>query len=742
MRFTLKKLIRNIYISFFFIFFFSLKTVYSASFTFPSTLTTNTSNFILLSETGTTPSVSGFSNDVLITITTTAGFIKITNTTGLEQINGFCDYIADNPSSEPTNCSDNNRSEIGFEGTQAEVNNALATLSFKGDGNTSNSTILVSATPTGASYNPVNGHYYRAISSTDIDWDDARLRAKNEQAEPGVTLTFNGLTGYLVTITNKQENDWIAEKISTNAWTGGSDAPDAGDDEADQERIWRWVDGPEAGQTYTCQKRGLPPNLNSGGPGDTIIGCSEQSYLNWDDETNLEPNNFNNTNEDFMHVYGTGSKKSSWNDYVIDDDKVDAYIIEYGGMGGMATVFGAASLSVTSTEANGNTFNIFSDKELIGIVEGQSESAKRFIYSSTYPVLERMEWHRTTKKNDNTKFQDLAMDIDIKNKDTYPYAKLLNTYLLKDDFNKEQKLSNKNIEKFISEIPLSKYLKNEFEMVPQKWKIWSSGYFKKGKIKLKSGNVNQEFDSDALTIGIDKIIKKNTLFGLAIRLENQDTDIGQLGTKIKSDSNSATIYSSWHNNKSTFIDGLIGYGYIDNALTRIEQANISNTLTGDRDIKQYFTSIKLNKIIDKDYFTTLFFGRADYGLSKLKSFTEKGNFQALRFEEQSLKNKSISIGTLIKYKKKINNGYFLPFGKIELFENLTPNSEVKASYVSDPNIKYNYTVIEDYSNSIKLEIGYELNLIDSWYLSTSIRKLIRNNKDTEDEFAVKASKPF
>jgi len=97
---------------------------------------------------------------------------------------------------------------------------------------------------------------------------------------------------------------------------------------------------------------------------------------------------------------------------------------------------------------------------------------------------------------------------------------------------------------------------------------------------------------------------------------------------------------------------------------------------------------------------------------------------------------------LIKYKKKINNGYFLPFGKIELFENLTPNSEVKASYVSDPNIKYNYTVIEDYSNSIKLEIGYELNLIDSWYLSTSIRKLIRNNKDTEDEFAVKASKPF
>ena len=130
MKFILKKFTKYTYTTFFLIIFFSTKTVYSASFTFPSTLTTNTSDFVLLSETGTTPSVSGFSTDVLITITATAGNVKITTVTGLEQINGFCGYTADNSSSEPSNCSDNNRSEIGFEGTQAEVNNALATLSF------------------------------------------------------------------------------------------------------------------------------------------------------------------------------------------------------------------------------------------------------------------------------------------------------------------------------------------------------------------------------------------------------------------------------------------------------------------------------------------------------------------------------------------------------------------------------------------------------------------------------------
>ena len=157
------------------------------------------------------------------------------------------------------------------------------------------------------------------------------------------------------------------------------------------------MDGPEAGQTYTCQKFG------TGGTGaeGTIDGvvCTEQSYLNWDFG---EPNQYNGTNEDYMHVYGTGAKKGSWNDYVINNSNVDAYIIEYGGMGGTATVQGTATISITSTEASG-TYTAFDDKELVGIVEGQSEGSKRFIYNSTNAVLERIEWHRTTKKNDNIK---------------------------------------------------------------------------------------------------------------------------------------------------------------------------------------------------------------------------------------------------------------------------------------------------------------------------------------------------
>ena len=700
----------------------------------PTSLTADTTDFVLLSSSGVTPSISGYTGTLLVSATASAGNIKITSTSNTDQANGYCGYTSDG-SSAPVQCTGSSLTEIGFRGTQAYINNALATLSFKGDGSTG-TTITVSVTPAGNNYNPANGHYYQLVPSSSVEWAAAKTAAE--------ASTYEGLTGYLVTVTSESENNFLKSKISTNTWMGASDnstyTSTSYSTGQPTEGTWQWVSGPENGKTFHCQVEVLLGNGNVKAPA-ASNECSVATGYSYEDWKNGEPNDHpgeGGGDEDCAHLYGNGV---GWNDLPCDDEGVDAYIIEYGGTAGeTATASGLTTLSINSTESD--DYNVFDDKELVGIVEGQSESAKRFIYSSTYPVLERMEWHRTTKKNDNIKFQDLGISLDMTSKGTYPYAKLLDAYLLKGDVDKEQKLSNKNIKKFVSELPLSQYLKNEYGTFPQEWKVWSSGYFKKGKIKLKSGSVNQKFDSDALTLGIDRIIKKNTLFGIAIRLQDEDTDVGQLGTKIKSNAKSATLYSSWHNNKSTFIDGLVGYGYIENDLTRIEEANTSNTLTGNRDIKQYFASIKLNKIFDKDNFTSLFYGRVDYGLSKLESFSESGNIQALKFEEQKLKNRSISIGALTKYKKKIKKGYFLPYGRIEFFENLTPNSEAQASYISDPNTKYNYTVKKNYLNSVKLELGFELNLIDSWYLSTSIRRLIKNNKDYENEFAIKASKPF
>ena len=54
--------------------------VVSTEVIMPSTLTSDTSSFVLLSDFGTTPSISGYSGTLLISAVASAGNIKITTT--------------------------------------------------------------------------------------------------------------------------------------------------------------------------------------------------------------------------------------------------------------------------------------------------------------------------------------------------------------------------------------------------------------------------------------------------------------------------------------------------------------------------------------------------------------------------------------------------------------------------------------------------------------------------------------
>ena len=82
------------------------------------------------------------------------------------QAAGYCGYSSDN-SSVPSSCTGNSLTEIGFRGTQDDINNALATLSFKGDG--AAGTITVAVTPAGTNYFSGNGHYYQLVTGN-INW--------------------------------------------------------------------------------------------------------------------------------------------------------------------------------------------------------------------------------------------------------------------------------------------------------------------------------------------------------------------------------------------------------------------------------------------------------------------------------------------------------------------------------------------------------------------------------------------
>ena len=723
--------------------FFSVKA-YGASFTFPSTFTADTTGFVLVSNSGTTPAVSGFSTDVFVVVTGTAGKIKILTFAGLEQKTGYCGYTADDASSEPSDCAGDSidaTDGIGFEGTQDEVNTALATLSYKGDGSTSSVSITASATPTGASYNPTNGHYYRSVAVANIDWADARTAAKSDAQK------FNGLTGYLATITTESENDFVVGKLATSAWIGGSDSG--------TEKIWKWMDGPEADTTFTCQ-------TDSGGTGATITGCSEQSYLNW---VSGEPNQYNGTNEDCMHYYGTGSNAGKWNDYVCTNDAVDSYIIEYGGMGGTATVEATTTLTITSTESTAG-FTIF-DVELKTMIKAQIEASNRIIDSSIEPVLNRINQPRKKIKNKiknkkenkgdfnivkfnlseiEKKYSNVLKKWDIDFKKTYTYENYIKLFSKLDKENQYPLLALLPITTFIytDEKPMSEgFTKTAYTEIDNTWSTWSAGSVTIGERQFKIGSLGRKSDSDSLTFGIDRLITENAILGIAYREGQDNTDISNQGTKVNIKSQNITTYTSWKSLNNNSVDFILGAGHLTNDLTRKETSSATNKITGSRTGDQIYGILNIALRKNLNQLTTSYYSKIQEGYTKLYSYSENSNDSAAHFKDQHITTSIISVGTSISYQMDLQNGNsFNPNALFEFSSDESDSSKSVAYFISDPSSVYTYQAKDDASERYKLGMGFDLSFSDSWNINSKMLRKINKNSGHENTFMIGTSLAF
>ncbi|HVW16940.1 MAG TPA: fibronectin type III domain-containing protein, partial [Solirubrobacteraceae bacterium] len=219
---------------------------------------------------------------------------------------------------------------LAFQGTQAQVDDALAALSWTPAARGA-ATLSISAVLGGPAYDPDDGHYYEAVDAGyDIAWSSALSAAASR--------TFNGLTGYLATITSQAENDFVARTTGQAAWIGATEdsaygAPGSGDTTG----AYTWVTGPEQGQVFwdrahcatgeqgLCAYTGMFSHFNGGEPNDW---SGVEHYV------------------EFNQPVSSGN----WNDLddAGDSDGVRHYLVEYGGAGGTATYQGSATQSLVA----------------------------------------------------------------------------------------------------------------------------------------------------------------------------------------------------------------------------------------------------------------------------------------------------------------------------------------------------------------------------------------------------------
>lgn len=270
----MKKLLTILFLS-----FFSLG--YSQSITAPpgrtyqvSTIGQDASGFV----------INGFTSETLLTsiglVNPPAGTtFSLTTSTGLSFASGYNTW--------------SNITRISFTGTMANVNNALASLKINTGSATGNVQISISTTvnPVGYYYNATNGHFYRPISTT-ATYDNAKTLSTQQ--------TFKGQTGYLVTITSADEQNFIIANVpQNNIWFALTDRI--------QEGYWRVDAGPENGLLINIGNYNGNPQ-----PG---------TYQNW---CGGEPNDAGG--EDYaVTKWGGGG---CWND--LPGNWANPYIVEFG----------------------------------------------------------------------------------------------------------------------------------------------------------------------------------------------------------------------------------------------------------------------------------------------------------------------------------------------------------------------------------------------------------------------------
>jgi choice-of-anchor C domain-containing protein len=193
-----------------------------------------------------------------------------------------------------------------------------------------------------------NGHWYKYVPDP-LVWADARQAALNEG-------------GYLATVTSLPENNFVQglKDPGTAAWLGGSDEGHEG--------IWQWVDGAEAGRTFSIGQAGQTgfyhnwwgTEPNNAGAGENVVYIDGGGFWTDVDENLVQPAQFgaNGYLVEFSYhksgVYGWADFDPSTGrmTYHLDNGDPDTQALKAGDIVG-----DTFSITVKDDDGTAHTFN-------------------------------------------------------------------------------------------------------------------------------------------------------------------------------------------------------------------------------------------------------------------------------------------------------------------------------------------------------------------------------------------------
>ena len=317
-----------------------------------------------------------------------------------------------------------------------------------------------------------------------------------------------------------------------------------------------------------------------------------------------------------------------------------------------------------------------------GLVEAQIEVAKRTIEHSTDTALNRLKWIRRNKDLQNLSYQNIKLNFSNEMLASLAEAIQVST-------SPKEKSKNKDIF------------------------YWAEGSLAFGKVRETDTSSRKKIYTDGITIGADKFTDDKGIKGLAFRFSQNDVSVGTVGSRLDTDTYNLTYYSTTPvKDDSRFLDAVVGIGALYSDISSVLDGN---KLTGNRNGKQIYGTLKLKEEIKKDELTLIPAAQIDLGYTLLSSYSESGK-TAMRFDKQSIQSRNLRLS--IASVEELNNKKYKMkrHGKIEYQANLHRSSNIKYSYISDSSTKYDTELNSGALHNINGELGVDIIYDDNFSL--------------------------
>ena len=432
------------------------------------------------------------------------------------------------------------------------------------------------------------------------------------------------------------------------------------------------------------------PTLSSSSPADgaTSVGADDNIVLTFSEAVDAESGNIviKKSSDDSTvetidvtgaKVSGSGSTTITINPSTTLDGETSYYITI------AATAFDDVDSASYAGFSNSTTLNFttessttdpLTDKDVVGSIEAQTEAPKRIVQHVRTPVLNRMDWLRRHRKEDNLTNQNIKFQF-----------------------------SNAMLTSLSKVMPVAAKVNEASNKLSDKWSFWSEGSISVGKIGDTSSSSSKDIDSNGITIGMDNKIDENRMYGYALRFGRDEVEVGSSGTSLDTNAYSLSLYGTFPHDDTKFIDSFLGVSSLKTDHVRKSGAN---TLTGERSGRQVFGSINFRTTYNKDKFNITPSGRIDLGYTELSEYSETGT-DALIYDKQQIETGMVSIGIRLDDTIQFNNLTFKPNGRLEYGANFSPSSNATVSYVSDPSTDYTLSIAHEETHNIRAGLGFD-----------------------------------